>query len=597
MGDNQRVAFVNHIQDLPALVQKLQLLLYSGATIENNEDLPQLLSSISRLLEGSEEHHLEKEAFSPTVFSETHLLALKSQIMAYKLITKNQEIPLELQKDILSPLDDEYPLTKNNWSITNQSSSNPSALRNTNKILVKMGNDIESQMKVLETISLLPTLTADSLYEEEQTEIRDKLSYAFGNLTVPPDRPRKLDSFSGLFNSHLEEQHEYQEYYKSSGLSKYNDEFLACQRKKGDQRKRMTSLVLQFHFDFISERARTRKFNTLESAMSKNMGVYQKKKDRLIQIQVQADDYLRSFGSIEGSQKVNDYYDRIHYLKEKVCQPTLVTGDQLKPYQLKGLECMISLYNNQVNGVLEAEMSLGNIFQTIILISYLVETKKSNKPFLIIVSPKAISNWKTEFDRLAPNIKKIVYNGSPSKRKNNATEINNKESGYKVLLTTNGIIHVEKHTLSLIKWLYIIVDEVHHISSINTKTRDCLQKDYTSDYRLVLTITSLFQTNLSELWILLNFLLPTLFGSFEYFEEWFRTPLINNARGYHIKLTKQEEAPIIQKFCTLLGPFWVKIMNGDTKALLASKTQEKLYIARKRKIEMMQERVDKKSKK
>ena len=57
----------------------------------------------------------------------------------------------------------------------------------------------------------------------------------------------------------------------------------------------------------------------------------------------------------------------------------------MKEYQLKGLEWMVSLYNNQLNGILVDEMGLEKMIQTISLITYLIEKKKQNGPFLIIV--------------------------------------------------------------------------------------------------------------------------------------------------------------------------------------------------------------------
>lgn len=53
--------------------------------------------------------------------------------------------------------------------------------------------------------------------------------------------------------------------------------------------------------------------------------------------------------------------------------------------QIKGLEWLVSLYNNHLNGILADEMGLGKTIQTIGLITYLMERKKVNGPFLIIV--------------------------------------------------------------------------------------------------------------------------------------------------------------------------------------------------------------------
>ncbi|KAL0611136.1 Transcription activator BRG1 [Plecturocebus cupreus] len=52
---------------------------------------------------------------------------------------------------------------------------------------------------------------------------------------------------------------------------------------------------------------------------------------------------------------------------------------------IKGLEWLVSLYNNNLNGILADEMGLGKTIQTIALITYLMEHKRINGPFLIIV--------------------------------------------------------------------------------------------------------------------------------------------------------------------------------------------------------------------
>lgn len=52
---------------------------------------------------------------------------------------------------------------------------------------------------------------------------------------------------------------------------------------------------------------------------------------------------------------------------------------------MKGLEWMVSLYNNNLNGILADEMGLGKTIQTISLITYLMDVRKVNGPYLIIV--------------------------------------------------------------------------------------------------------------------------------------------------------------------------------------------------------------------
>ena len=57
---------------------------------------------------------------------------------------------------------------------------------------------------------------------------------------------------------------------------------------------------------------------------------------------------------------------------------------------------MVSLYNNKLNGVLADEMGLGKTIQTISLFAYLIEVKKLQGPFLIVVPLSTMSNWELE---------------------------------------------------------------------------------------------------------------------------------------------------------------------------------------------------------
>jgi ATP-dependent helicase STH1/SNF2 len=54
-----------------------------------------------------------------------------------------------------------------------------------------------------------------------------------------------------------------------------------------------------------------------------------------------------------------NYYETAHVKSEQVRQPSILTGGDLKEYQLSGLQWLVSLYNNRLNGILADEMGLG----------------------------------------------------------------------------------------------------------------------------------------------------------------------------------------------------------------------------------------------
>ena len=124
-------------------------------------------------------------------------------------------------------------------------------------------------------------------------------------------------------------------------------------------------------------------------------------------------------GSLQRSRSAQqDYYAMAHAKQEViVSQPEMLVGGTLKTYQLAGLQWLVSLYNNNLNGILADEMGLGKTIQTIALLTYLMEVKNNNGPFLIVVPLSTISNWAHELEKWAPDIRVVVYKGTPAKRK------------------------------------------------------------------------------------------------------------------------------------------------------------------------------------
>jgi SNF2 family DNA or RNA helicase len=84
---------------------------------------------------------------------------------------------------------------------------------------------------------------------------------------------------------------------------------------------------------------------------------------------------------------------------------------------MSGLQWMVSLYNNHLNGILADEMGLGKTVQVIALICHLIEKKNDCGPFLIVVPSSVMPNWLAELSRWAPRISKIAYSGLPEERR------------------------------------------------------------------------------------------------------------------------------------------------------------------------------------
>ncbi|KAJ3807011.1 SNF2-family ATP dependent chromatin remodeling factor snf21 [Lentinula aff. lateritia] len=271
-----------------------------------------------------------------------------------------------------------------------------------------------------------------------------------------------------------------------------------------------------------------------------------------------------------------DYYAVAHRISERVTrQPSILVGGTLKEYQLKGLQWMVSLYNNKLNGILADEMGLGKTIQTISLISFLIESKNQRGPYLVIVPLSTMTNWSGEFAKWAPAIKVISYKGNPAQRR--ALQGDLRVGGFHVLLTTYEYIIKDRPVLSKMKWLHMIIDEGHRMKNTQSKLAQTLTTYYHSRFRLILTGTPL-QNNLPELWALLNFALPKVFNSVKSFDEWFNTPFANSGTGDKIELNEEEALLIIRRLHKVLRPFLLRRLKKDVESELPDKVEKVIKV-------------------
>jgi ATP-dependent DNA helicase len=84
--------------------------------------------------------------------------------------------------------------------------------------------------------------------------------------------------------------------------------------------------------------------------------------------------------------------------RKALAQPPLVTGGQLRSYQEEGLNWLIQLYENGINGILADEMGLGKTIMTISFLAHLWG-KGVCGPFIVVSPLSTLQNWINEFSR------------------------------------------------------------------------------------------------------------------------------------------------------------------------------------------------------
>ena len=173
-----------------------------------------------------------------------------------------------------------------------------------------------------------------------------------------------------------------------------------------------------------------------------------------------------------------------------------------------------------------------------------------------MVPKSTLDNWKREFEKWTPDVKVLVLQGAKDDR---AKLINEHvlTSNFDVLITSYEMVLREKSHLKKFAWEYIIVDEAHRIKNEESSLAQIIRL-FHSRNRLLITGTPL-QNNLHELWALLNFLLPDVFGDSAAFDQWFE-----NQGG--------DQDTVVQQLHKVLRPFLLRRVKSDVeKSLLPKK--------------------------
>lgn len=267
---------------------------------------------------------------------------------------------------------------------------------------------------------------------------------------------------------------------------------------------------------------------------------------------------------------LSDYQNVHANMARNSKQPALITGGTMRPYQIRGVEWLVSLYENGLNGILADEMGLGKTVQCIGLISHLIQNGILG-PYLIVAPLTTLSNWIREFQRWAPSLSVMMYHGNKAERavlRNDFRKFG-KPNGFNAIITSYQIVMIDKKYFRGIQWKYIIVDEGHRIKNLNCKLVREL-KSYDSANRLLLTGTPL-QNNLTELWSMLNFLLPDIFNDLDSFQRWFDFSALNDKANQKRIIEQEEEKQIVSKLHVILRPFLLRRVKTDVELQLPKK--------------------------
>lgn len=155
--------------------------------------------------------------------------------------------------------------------------------------------------------------------------------------------------------------------------------------------------------------------------------------------------------------------------------PTLLLKHTLREYQHVGLDWLVTMYENKLNGILADEMGLGKTIQTIALFAHLAESKSIWGPHLIVVPTSVILNWELEFKKWAPGFKILTYYGSQRERRAKRQGWS-KPNAFHVCITSYKLVVQDHSSFRRKKWKYFVLDEAHNIKNFKSQRWQSLLK-------------------------------------------------------------------------------------------------------------------------
>ena len=212
----------------------------------------------------------------------------------------------------------------------------------------------------------------------------------------------------------------------------------------------------------------------------------------------------------------------------------------LRPYQVDGVKWIVRHRKNGLGACLADDMGLGKTLQTIAalldakdnkisddadsgqviqldLFGELHSTGRKSLGALIVLPASLVFNWYKELRTFAPALQVVQYIGA------NRKKINKTLLTFDIVLTTYQTLVSDIEIFKTMQFHYIVLDESQQIRNKNSLTFQAVHQ-LTGDHRISLSGTPI-ENSLSDLWSQMEFINPSVLGSFSFFNKHFLIPI------------------------------------------------------------------------
>ncbi len=214
----------------------------------------------------------------------------------------------------------------------------------------------------------------------------------------------------------------------------------------------------------------------------------------------------------------------------------------LRSYQREAVSTLVSLRREGLSGILADEMGLGKTISILGFLSYLkmeaLHAPENSRPPLVVLPASLLYNWAHEASRFAPEMRVHIHAGL-----NRQSRLREMETA-DLILTTYGTLRNDPHLASGPPYSCLIMDEAHTVKNPDSRTHQALLS-LPASQKIAVTGTPV-ENRLSDLWGIMNLLIPGLLGSRLQFERRFlRENTSGEEQNRRIALLRNLVAPLI----------------------------------------------------
>ncbi|MFE7749566.1 DEAD/DEAH box helicase [Streptomyces sp. NPDC057428] len=226
---------------------------------------------------------------------------------------------------------------------------------------------------------------------------------------------------------------------------------------------------------------------------------------------------------------------------QAVGQPAAL-GAELRDYQLRGLNWLVTMTSLGLGCCLADDMGLGKTITLIALHLHRQETGSTAGPTLVVCPTSLMGNWQREIERFAP--------GTPVRRFHGPSRALDDIGDGEFVLTTYGTMRLDPARLARASWGMVVADEAQHVKNPRSATARHL-RTIGAGARVALTGTPV-ENNLSELWAILDWTTPGLLGKLGTFRD-----------RYASAVESGNDPAAAERLASLVRPFLLRRRKSD----------------------------------